>query len=395
MALRKRVDGFTLIELLVVVAIIAILASVLLPALSAAREKARRSSCISNLNQVAKALESYASDYNGYLPGWPGWGTESYALGGPAKVTDVRGVCSDPRGTKIIMTAGPRIAIHPITFDVRTIACGAYYPATYGDAHCRNVADWVGDGSLKAGAIGLGYLAVVGYVSDVRVFWCPSVGGQALQRGYTLGQPPTHAGHRNTTTLRELSTLGGYGGKALTHGDYSRILLNNGGYPFYYAGGHQKGIMGNYSYRNAPNYDYDSNRDTVYNSHFTRPFVPTAPGLPRFRTQRLLSDRCIVTDSFAKPGDKNYTWAPIPGDGMDAHRDGYNALYGDGHAAWYGDPQQRLIWWDQPTTYFQMGLAFTGARPGCGNNDEYTLHQAVWHLFDEANGTDVGAPKAY
>ena len=300
MALRKRVDGFTLIELLVVVAIIAILASVLLPALSAAREKARRSSCISNLNQVAKALESYASDYNGYLPGWPGWGTESYALGGPAKVTDVRGVCSDPRGTKIIMTAGPRIAIHPITFDVRTIACGAYYPATYGDAHCRNVADWVGDGSLKAGAIGLGYLAVVGYVSDVRVFWCPSVGGQALQRGYTLGQPPTHAGHRNTTTLRELSTLGGYGGKALTHGD-----------------------------------------------------------------------------------------------GMDAHRDGYNALYGDGHAAWYGDPQQRLIWWDQPTTYFQMGLAFTGARPGCGNNDEYTLHQAVWHLFDEANGTDVGAPKAY
>src|SRR5947209_4314734 len=66
--MKKRV-GFTLIELLVVIAIIAILAAILFPVFAKAREAARKSSCLSNMNQQGKGIMMYTQDYDEKYPG--------------------------------------------------------------------------------------------------------------------------------------------------------------------------------------------------------------------------------------------------------------------------------------------------------------------------------------
>ena len=62
--------GFTLIELLVVIAIIAILAAILFPVFARAREKARQSTCLSNVKQLNLGIMMYAQDYDEVLPAY-------------------------------------------------------------------------------------------------------------------------------------------------------------------------------------------------------------------------------------------------------------------------------------------------------------------------------------
>jgi prepilin-type N-terminal cleavage/methylation domain-containing protein/prepilin-type processing-associated H-X9-DG protein len=78
----NKKNGFTLIELLVVIAIIAVLAAILFPVFSRARENARRASCMSNIKQLLMGAQMYSHDYDERFPyqnashnNSPGWGT--------------------------------------------------------------------------------------------------------------------------------------------------------------------------------------------------------------------------------------------------------------------------------------------------------------------------------
>jgi len=397
----------------------------LLPALASAREKARRSSCMSNLNQMGRAMESYCADYGSYFPTYPGDGRDPYGLAWNSPTgwgVDLTSA-SYTGGGEYFDETGERVITAPTPYDYMPNPAGVFTMLAAGINTTTPGASSLAAGRLHAAPMGPGYLAYGNYLGDTRTFFCASA----------EGSPKYPINHGNSSSrylgsVRELQTLGPFSARSLSHGNYSAAWTMNGwGFSqtsgwFYllstaprlrawaakYSSGGTPGlcasvaVAGNYMYRNRPLSDAGGVGWANQPMHWVTPKMRAYSGTAIFKTQKTLGERVLMTDDWTRLRGQQVS--VLPGQGAYIHRDGYNALYGDWSAAWYGDAEYRLQYISatngRPGDNFPTHVTEASNAIWCGMATAYRYYASSWgpigcegwmegfHLFDLARGID-------
>ena len=236
-----RSSGFTLIELLVVIAIIAILAAILFPVFAQAREKARQTSCLSNLKQWSTAITMYVGDYDETYPLSMSYNAGSWFTG----------LHDTPANWRL--TNAAQITRHN-SYWVNAVLP---YMKTAEIAYCPSTEEWPLAGtnysSPRAPLIYNtytynGYLTQypqAGVDSPATVVMLNEAHGKARLMGYSLPSPQiTNCGTDPGCTFkpRGASCSTEPGGASTGYTGYGSYHVHNGGMNFAYTDGHVKWV---------------------------------------------------------------------------------------------------------------------------------------------------------
>ncbi|HRU06530.1 MAG TPA: hypothetical protein P5137_12240, partial [Candidatus Brocadiia bacterium] len=257
-------------------------------------------------------------------------------------------------------------------------------------------------GELNMAPVGLGWLLETGSMKDVRSLFCASADGMpadAVSWDSATNQATTPDAW---TSVGDLRQAGGWDGQAMTHGDYRRMKKW-----YKWAGVMMRVTQSSYAYRLVPSgffvdYDRETQGMRIGRVRYTSPDRVVSSGEPVFKTQRQLGGRAVVSDAFGRCGSMP-AWKP--GAGIYAHKDGYNVAYGDGHVAWYGDPQMKFIYWPGQSnlergTNLNNICDWTDGKKAdgtpCVSSSDPTRDYAwnsgsvvMWHQLDVAAGLDA------
>jgi len=178
--------GFTLIELLVVIAIIAILAAILFPVFARAREKARQSSCASNLKQIGLALRMYCQDYDDV-------NVRAY-YGGPVVLRWHQAIAPYTKNTDVFrcLTSGQLVDPYSGLYQSYGMNSFNFDPGVYPSF-------WYGPGDSE-----IGDPSGTIWVTDSAHPTDPAQGSYYVGGGATFSEPVTRVGYRHNEGFNSL-----------------------------------------------------------------------------------------------------------------------------------------------------------------------------------------------